>query len=236
MTKPPLLVIIPARGGSKGLPRKNILELAGKPLLAWTIEECLKCHFPIKVIVSSDDNEILEVAKSYGAETLKRPSVLASDTALSIPVMLHAVEALGSESENYPYIALMQPTSPLRRAKHIIEAYEKLLTEGASSVISVVEQKNNPLKSFIIRDGCLRGISNDEYPFMRRQDLPPTFAANGAIYITAQEELCKSKSLMSSRVVAYEMNEIDSIDIDSSEDFESAEQIIFSLSTQVGSN
>ena len=110
------LAIIPARGGSKRLPRKNILDLSGRPMISWSIDAGLKSKYIDKVVVSSDDDEILDIAKKFKAETVKRPGELASDIATSNDVVKHALENI----EEHDYIVLLQPTSPLRNCKHII--------------------------------------------------------------------------------------------------------------------
>ncbi|MEY8216225.1 MAG: acylneuraminate cytidylyltransferase family protein [Colwellia sp.] len=226
MTANKILAIIPARGGSKGLPRKNILELAGKPLIAWTIEACIKCDFIGKILVSSDDEEILSVAKQYGSETILRPKQLASDSALTVPVITHALSTLGKNLEEYSYIALLQPTSPLRNSSHITEAFRCLKSNEATSVISVTQSAHNPLKSFFLNDGYLEGIVNNEYPFMRRQDLPDTYQANGAIYIVDLNEFKENNSLLTAKTIPFKMDEKSSLDIDTLTDLVRAEKVI----------
>ena len=128
------LAIIPARGGSKRLPRKNVLELAGKPLIAWTIEASLNSPYIDKTLVSSDDDEILSVAKHCSAETIKRPAALASDTSSSFDAIKHAIE---SSTQHFDYVVLLQPTSPLRNEKLITAAIELLDQKKADAIISV---------------------------------------------------------------------------------------------------
>ena len=221
-----ILAIIPARGGSKGLPRKNILELGGKPLIAWTIEACLDCDFIGKVLVSSDDEEILNIAKGYGSGTILRPKELASDSALTVPVIEHALSTLGKSLNEFSYVALLQPTSPLRNSRHITEAFRCLMSNEATSVISVAQSVHSPLKSFILKDGYLEGIVNNEYPFMRRQDLPETYQANGAIYIVDINEFKEKKSLLTTKTIPFKMDESSSLDIDTLADFEYVEKIL----------
>ena len=184
-----IISIIPARGGSKGLPKKNILELAGKPLIAWTIESSLKSKYISKTIVSSDCDEILNISSKYGSEILKRPDELARDTTPTEPVVEHILQNI-KDLGNYSYLVLLQPTSPLRDEKDIDEAISKLIQEkDATALISVKEIDNKILKAFKINNnGYLEGISNNKYPFMRRQDLPKVFMPNGAIYIIKKEE------------------------------------------------
>lgn len=220
------IAIIPARGGSKGLPRKNILDLAGKPLINWTIEACLQSSFVDRVIVSSDDEEILAVATNAGVEALRRPKELAADWTLTVPVISHVISTLEETSENFQYIVLMQPTSPLRTSKHLDEAFMSLISSEATSLISVSRPVHSPLKSFRIENGYLKGLVNDVYPFMRRQDLPETYLANGAIYIVDLNEFKKSQLLLTSRCLPYEMDSNASLDIDDMTDLKEAEMLL----------
>jgi len=137
------LAIIPARGGSKRLPRKNILDLNGTPLIAYSIEAGLKSKYIDKVIVSSDDEEILKISKKYGALTLIRPDELAGDMATTFDAIAHTIE----NTKEYDYIVLLQPTSPLRDEKHIDEAIELLEGKEANAVVSVCEMEHSPLWS-----------------------------------------------------------------------------------------
>ena len=222
-----IISIIPARGGSKGLPKKNILELAGKPLIAWTIESSLKSKYISKTIVSSDCDEILNISSKYGSEILKRPDELARDTTPTEPVVEHILQNI-KDLGNYSYLVLLQPTSPLRDEKDIDEAISKLIQEkDATALISVKEIDNKILKAFKINNnGYLEGISNNKYPFMRRQDLPKVFMPNGAIYIISINEFSKTKRLFSDNAISYLMNEEKSLDIDTIDDFEKIKNYI----------
>ena len=219
-----ILAVIPARGGSKGLPRKNILELNGKPLIAWTIESSLKSKYITDTYISSDDNEILEVSKKYGAKVLKRPDNLATDISNSEVVVNHAIEELKKQNKIYDFIILLQPTSPLRDKKDIDEAFEILFEKNATALISVKEEDNKILKAFIDnKDGFVDGISNNKYPFTRRQDLPKVYMSNGAIYIIKIDEFLKNKSFWTDKTIKFIMDDIKSMDIDKQEDFKRVE-------------
>ena len=222
-----IISIIPARGGSKGLPKKNILELAGKPLIAWTIESSLKSKYISKTIVSSDCDEILNISSKYGSEILKRPDELARDTTPTEPVVEHILQNI-KDLGNYSYLVLLQPTSPKKEEKDIDEAISKLIQEkDATALISVKEIDNKILKAFKINNnGYLEGISNNKYPFMRRQDLPKVFMPNGAIYIISINEFLKTKRLFSDNAISYLMNEEKSLDIDTIDDFEKIKNYI----------
>jgi len=216
-----ILSIIPARGGSKGLPRKNVLEIAGKPLVVWSIEASINSKCISKTVVSSDDEEILSVSKKAGAYCLKRPQEYASDTASSEVVVEHVLKTI---DEKFDYVVLLQPTSPLRDVQDIDEAFEKLFNEDASALISVKEIDNKVLKAFKEnKNGYIEGISNNEFPFMRRQDLPKTYISNGAIYIIHVEQFLKNNSFFTNQTIPFVMNDVKSLDIDTIDDFESVQ-------------
>jgi CMP-N,N'-diacetyllegionaminic acid synthase len=215
MINPRVLAIIPARGGSKGLPRKNIIDLAGKPLIAWTIEASLKSKYITKTIVSSDDKEILSISKEYGAEVIKRPDHLASDYATSESVVKHVIDYLESIGEMFDIVVLLQPTSPLRSYKNIDSAFEVMFDSKATAVISVYEVDNKMLKTFSKNNsGFLYGISNNKYSFMRRQDLPKIYMPNGSIYIINTKSFKEVNSFMTNKTLSYIMSKEKSRDID----------------------
>lgn len=143
-----ILAIIPARGGSKGIPKKNIIGLGGKPLITWTIEEAKKSKYIDRLILSSDDLEIMDVARKWGCEVpFRRPASLAKDTSISIDSVLHAVRKL---KESYDYMILLQPTSPMRSSKDMDGAIEKCISSGADSCVSVLKPKKSPFWSYSI--------------------------------------------------------------------------------------
>ncbi|MCF6212471.1 MAG: acylneuraminate cytidylyltransferase family protein [Flavobacteriaceae bacterium] len=225
MTNKRILAIIPARGGSKGIPDKNIIEVAGKPLITWTIEAALKSEFISKTIVSSDSDIILEMSKKYGTETIKRPANLASDSARSEPVMTHVLKQL--KDENYDYVMLLQPTSPLRTSDDIDAAVKTLVNTDATALISVYKPQHHPLKAFKTDDkGFLKGLVSDEYPFTPRQKLPKTFYPNGAIYIVKTDVFLKTGKLFTAKTLPFEMSAEKSLDIDTKTDFEMLSKIL----------
>lgn len=215
------LAIIPARGGSKRLPRKNILDLNGKPLIAWSIEAGITSKYIDKVIVTSDDDEILDIAKQYGSDTLKRPAKLASDTATSFDALKHTIDTL----ERYDNVILLQPTSPLRTFLHIDQAIELLESKKADAVISVCEMEHSPIWSNTLPDdGSMNGFLKDEAKNIRSQDLETYYRINGAIYICKTERLLEEKSFfIKDNILAYLMDRKNSIDIDEEIDFKIAE-------------
>ncbi|MFX4281038.1 cytidylyltransferase domain-containing protein [Aliarcobacter butzleri] len=216
------LAIIPARGGSKRLPRKNVLDLCGKPLITHTIEAGLKSNYIDKVIVSSDDEEILKISKKLGAETVKRPDELASDIATTFDAIKHTID---NNIEKYDYIVLLQPTSPLRNDKHIDEAIELLEEKKANAIISVSEMEHSPLWSNTLRDnGNMKGFLRDEILNKRSQDLEKYYRLNGAIYICRTDKLLEEKTFfLKDEIYAYKMSRKFSIDIDEEIDFKFVE-------------
>ena len=223
-TNKTFLAIIPARGGSKRLPRKNILDLCGKPLIVHTIEAALKSKYISKVIVSSDDEEILNIAKEYKADFIKRPDELASDTATTFDALKHTLENV----EKYDYVVLLQPTSPLRSEKHIDEAIEFLKEKNADAIVSVCEMDHSPLWSNTLpKDGNMSNFLKDEILNKRSQDLEKYYRLNGAIYICKTSKLLEEKSfILKKKIFAYIMDRKNSIDIDEKVDFDMAEVIL----------
>ncbi len=215
------LAIIPARGGSKRLPRKNVLDLNGKPLIAYSIEAGLKSKYIDSVVVTSDDKEILDISKKYGALAMKRPAELANDTATTFDAIKHAIE----NTNEYDYVVLLQPTSPLRNAKHIDEAIELLESKNADSVVGVCEMDHSPLWSNTLDDTLsMENFLREEVKNKRSQDLDKYYRVNGAIYICKIDRLLEEKSFfLEEHIYAYRMDKENSIDIDEEIDFKIAE-------------
>lgn len=215
------LAIIPARGGSKRLPRKNMLDFCGKPLLAWTTEAALKSKYIDRAIVSSDDEEILATSRELMIETLKRPTELANDIASTFDAIIHSIENV---KENYDYIIVLQPTSPLRNAQHIDEAIELLETKKADAIVSVCEMEHSPMWSNTLSDNLsMQDFLKDETVNKRSQDLEKYYRLNGAIYICKTEKLIKEKSFfLKKNIFAYKMDRKESVDIDEEIDFKIA--------------
>jgi len=218
-----ILAIIPARGGSKGIPRKNIRLLAGKPLIAYSIETALKSRYIDKVVVSTDDEEIAEIAKKYGAQVIKRPGKLARDKSPTLDTIKHVLETL-EKNENYipNIIILLQPTSPLRSTEDINNAIELFLNEDCESVVGVCENVNL-YWSFRVEDGHMKPIFGKKYLKMRRQDLPRIYAPNGAIFVSTPQILNIYGGFYCDKTVPYVMPPERSVDIDNEEDFILAE-------------
>lgn len=214
------LAVILARGKSKRLLRKNILDLVDKPLIAWSIEAGLKSKYIDKLLVSSDDEEVLEIANKFGSDTLKRPDELAGDTSTSLDAIKHSITSF----ERYDYVMLLQPTSPLRNDKHIDEAIELLEQKDADAVISVCEMSHSPLWCNTLDDNLsMTSFLKDEVLNKRSQDLEKFYRLNGAIYLCKTEKLLKENSFfLKDNIFAYVMDKKSSIDIDEQIDFELA--------------
>jgi CMP-N-acetylneuraminic acid synthetase len=215
-----VVALIPARGGSKGIPRKNLAPLAGKPLLAWTVEAALAARAPLRVVVSTDDGEIATVAAALGAGVLVRPAELAADDAPMLDVVLHAADALGDAEA----LVVLQPTSPLRRAEHVDAAVALLEETGADGVVSVVEVPHNyrPGKLLSVQDGRVRALGDE--PLHR--DLPALYARNGPAVLALRIDGLAERGLYGGDVRAYVMDAADSVDVDSPFDLRLAELLL----------
>ncbi|MDP3726653.1 MAG: acylneuraminate cytidylyltransferase family protein [bacterium] len=215
-----ILAIIPARGGSKGIPGKNIKLLAGKPLIAYSIEAAKNSHFINRIVVSTDDAEIAQVAKQFGAEVVMRPKELAEDKTPMDPVLKHAVEFL--EKENYvpDIVVLLQPTSPLRTEKHIDGAVEKFFSGDFDTLLTVeiLRNSHHEIKDDIYLIPAFKKIEN-------RDKRKPLYVENGAVYIS-KTGLIKSGRIRGDKIGFYEMDRYSSIDIDETLDFVTVDQLL----------
>lgn len=212
-----VLAIIPARGGSKGVPRKNIRDLAGKPLIAWTIEEAKKSNYIDRLILSSEDAEIIQVAKRWGCEVpFVRPSELAQDDTPGIEPVLHAIYTL---PEKYDFVVLLQPTSPLRTVADIDGCIEKCINEKANSCVSVAISEKSPYWMYNLNsDSTITPFVKTVEKHVRRQDLPQVYALNGAVYVAESGWLSEFKSFISDNTIGWVMPCNRSLDIDSEND------------------
>lgn len=217
-----IVAIIPARGGSKGIPRKNIKEFCGKPLISYIINTALNVKELNIVMVSTEDEEIAGVAKRYGAEVIKRPAELARDEVPTLLVLQHAVKYL-EENENYipDVVVLLYATSPLLKANRVSEAIELLKEKSFDSVMSVIEDKGH----FWIKNN---GKYERLYPkvIKNRQYTKPLFRENGAIYVCKRDLLMEKEEIIGGNIGFLEMNREETIDIDEPIDFEFAEFIM----------
>jgi CMP-N,N'-diacetyllegionaminic acid synthase len=217
------LALIPARGGSKGIPRKNIRLLAGKPLVAWSIQAALACPEIERVVVSTDDAEIAEISRRWGAEVpFMRPAELAQDDSPSMDTVLHALRQL----PQFEAVVLLQPTSPLRTKADIQGCLAMAATEQARCVVSISEPASSPYWMFTLEpNGSLsKLISAPEVT--RRQDLSPAYAINGALYYAQTEWLRANKNFLTAETLGYVMPPEKSLDIDTPLDWKIAELLL----------
>lgn len=218
-----ILAIIPARGGSKGLLGKNIYAFGGKPLIAWTIEAAKDSSYIDKLILSSDDEEIIRVAKSYGCDApFKRDAQLALDDTSSIDVVIDAI----NRCPGYEWVLLLQPTSPLRVAQDIDEAIRYCMEKRADACVSVSEVEQSPYWMYSLTDSqMLKPVMPPPIP-TRRQDLPKCFTLNGAIYFARIDDLLRSKTFILPKTVPYLLPPERAIDIDTLDDLVTAENLL----------
>jgi len=214
-----LLAIIPARSGSKRLPRKNILDLAGKPLIAWTIEAALESIYIDRVVVSTDNDEVASISKKYGADVpFMRPAELALDETTSIDTVLHTIKALESLGDKYDVMILLQPTSPLREVSDIDNCIFQFDKRGDKSVVSVCETAHSPLwANTLPEDHSMDDFLSDEVNNCRSQDFPVYYRLNGALYVVCIKTLLtmrKPTLLLKENCSAYIMPQERSIDVD----------------------
>lgn len=228
-----IIGLIPARGGSKGVPRKNIAPLAGKPLIQYTIDEAKKSNKISRLVVSTEDEEIAQISKDLGAEVIMRPPEYATDTAPTLPVMQHVVETIEKDGQKVDAILLLQPTTPFRTQEDIDGAIELFKEKQPDSLVSVdsVPGHFSPFWQIALEDDTdIKLFMNKYDPNVkdfktRRQDLPKTYYRNGAIYITKRDVLMTS-GIYGEKCVAYVMDKEKFVNIDTIHDFHLAEMLI----------
>lgn len=230
-----IYAIIPARGGSKRVPGKNIKPLLGKPLIAWTIEEAKSVPAISRVIVNTDSDEIADVSLSRGAEVFRRPPELGSDLIDDLAVFLHHLTLLAKLDDLPDIVVDLRATAPLRRAGRIyqgIEILKGLGREGADSVRAVTKASKHPYKMWKLANGYLTSMLPEEYTGMRepyntvRQVLPPIYQNNGSMNAFWPETVLVKKSMTGERIAGYEMDEWESVNIDTELDFLLAEYLM----------
>lgn len=221
------LAIIPARGGSKGIPNKNVIDLCGKPLIAYSIEAAINCSYIDDVIVSTDSQAIADVAIYYGAKVpFLRPAQLATDTSKIIDSMLYTIDTLKESSNTYDYVILLQPTQPIRIPKHLIEAIHSIVDSNVPSLVSVCPVEEHPiLMRTIDSNGFLNSILQVNST-VRRQDFPDVYKVNGSIYINKLDDTFNLSTSLNDNICPYIMDRLYSIDIDTLDDLERATRFI----------
>lgn len=217
-----VLSVVPARGGSKGLPGKNVRPLHGKPLIGWSVEHGLQSRYVDAVVVSTDNDGIAEVARAHGAEVpFIRPAALATDTASSIDVILHTVDTLEQGGRRYDLLVLLEPTSPLREPDDIDRALEALLGQtDAQSIVGVAKaEASHP--AFLLRrkEQFLEPYSRQEFGAKRRQEIDELFFLEGTIYVSWMEALRSWRSFYHPRTMPFEVPKYKSFEVDDLTDF-----------------
>jgi len=223
-----LLALVPARGGSQRLPKKNILELAGKPMICWSIEAAKQSRFVDQIVVSTEDSSIADIARQAGAEVpFDRPSHLAAGTSTTMDVVEHTLEELEKIGHSFEYILLLQPTSPLRRCHHIDESIEILCNKKADAIIGVTQVEHPIEWTNTLNDD----LSMDQFfgpSFMKRsQDFPIRYRVNGAIYLARVQYLRDEGTFfLKTNILGYVMEQEASVDVDTLFDFRVAQMIL----------
>jgi CMP-N,N'-diacetyllegionaminic acid synthase len=224
-----VLGLIPARGNSKGVPRKNLRLLAGKPLVQYSVEAALAARRVARVVLSTEDAEIAETARACGALVpFLRPAELAADDTPMLLVVEHALHELEATGDRFDAVCLLQPTSPFRRPEEIDQCIDLLEQTGADSVVTVrpVPPKYNPhWVYFADSTGVLRLSTGEAAPLPRRQALPPAFHRDGSVYVTRREVVLERHTLYGSRVVGFQLQPEPRVNIDTWDDWLRAEAI-----------
>ncbi len=230
------VAIIPARGGSVGIPRKNVRELCGKPLIYWTIAAAKQSDRVTRLIVSTDDDEIAAAARRYGAEVpFMRPPELATSDAKAVDVWHHALNWLREHGEPAEESVWLHPTSPLREPRDINTAVDLLREKKADSVVSVCECEHPPLYANTLpEDLCMRDFIREDIKNANRQELPVYYRLNGSVYVIDVEYFSRSGYIIGENTYAYIMPKTRSVDIDDEIDFLLAETILRKNSVQGG--
>lgn len=225
-----VLGLIPARGGSKGVPRKNAKDLAGKPLVAWTVECALASRRLDRVVLSTDDDEIAEIGSRWGVEVpFRRPAAIAADATPMIDVVVHALDALESMDEPFDAVCLLQPTSPLRTPDDVDAAISLLESSGADCVFSTLEvpTEHHPDWVFVVDESSNLRLANGEVePIARRQDLRPAVYREGSIYVSRSEVIRTKRFLYGEQVRGLPIDPARSVNIDTVEDWNLAESML----------
>jgi CMP-N-acetylneuraminic acid synthetase len=224
-----MLALIPARGGSKRFPRKNVAMLDNKPLLAWTIQPLLSTGLFDRVYVSSEDEKILQIAKDWGAACIRRPDKLAGDQVALEPVCRHAVESLATSQETYTDLLVALPTSPFRKKDRLIRAWQYYMQKDVDTLMSIVAYPHPPQWAMAYNDKGFLAPHNRKGFYQERQELLPLYRHEGAYFITRIDRFFETGTLMGPKTISFDASPMESVDIDTPMDLEWAS---FLLSTQ----
>jgi CMP-N,N'-diacetyllegionaminic acid synthase len=220
-----VLGVIPARGGSKRLSKKNIFSIGGKPLIYWTIHAAKESRIIDHVVLTTDELEIAEIAKEFDIdEVIIRPPEIAQDSSTTTAAVHHVLRNLKPKTDDYEYVTVLQPTSPLRTERHIDEAFRLLEKKGAAGLVSVAPL-DHPIEwaGYLSEDGFLDSFIRDTKLNLRSQECNQAYRVNGAIYIVHTERFLDEETLfLSNNMIAYIMKKEDSVDIDDRSDAEFA--------------
>jgi CMP-N-acetylneuraminic acid synthetase len=227
-----VLGLIAARGGSKGLPRKNIRLLCGKPLLQYTAESALSARRLSRVVLTTDDEEIAEVGRNCGLEVpFMRPAELAADNTPTLPVVQHAIGWMEAHGVYFDAICQLQPTNPLRRPEDIdacIESLERSDADAVMTILPIPPEYNPHWAYFRGENGDLHLSTGEATPIPQRQKLPPSFHRDGSVYVTRRDVVMKENSLYGKRVIGHLLDANQTVNIDGPEDWKRAEAILSS--------
>lgn len=224
-----ILAVIPARGGSKGLPGKNIKPLLGKPLIGWTIEQAKESKYIDRIIVSTDDKEIAEVSLSFGAGVpFTRPPELATDDAKTVDVVMHSINYLESINDSYDIIVLLEPTSPLREVYDIDTALEMLVQNPQAESIVGIAKVESQHPSFIVKlhDKFIKPYSNENFRILRRQDIETLYYYEGSLYIFYTYSFKNRKQYYHEKTMGYVVPKWKAFEVDDEVDFMIVEEIL----------
>ena len=227
-----MLAIIPARSGSKGLPGKNLRQLDGRPLVAWPISAALGANSVSRVIVSTDDEAIANIARASGADVpFMRPANLASDTASSMDVVLHALDVLAAQGEEFQYVMLLEPTSPLTESSDIDAAFSRLVATSnlADAIVGIshVESTHPEYDVRLGENGLISPYAASDFSSLRRrQDIEPLYFLEGSLYISQVSAFKRYKTFYHNRTIGYEVPRWKSIEVDDLFDFIVIEAIV----------
>jgi len=217
------LAIIPARGGSKGLPGKNIKNLCGKPLIAWSIETGLNSKYIDEVMVTTDSQEIADVAQKYGANVpFLRPKELATDTATTFDAIKHTIDFYKEKlKKEFDYIVLLEPTSPLREVSDIDNAVEQLLNSDADAIVGICKTEDQNPAFLVLKDNnnYISGYENRSMKVIRRQDISDVYFFERTIYISKTDVLLDKQTFYHDKTIGYEVPKYKSLEVDDMDDF-----------------